>query len=155
VGAVTIGQALHWMDHERLFRALPAVLRPGGGVAVVTNGIPVWLQDSDWSRALRGFLERWHGRPTTLTCGSADADQRRYRDTLTGAGFEVREARIEYADELDLEQLIGSVYSAVPVDRLPPPDRRPGFAEQLREALHPHVRYVEQVPVRLLFGRLG
>src|ERR1700735_3565776 len=57
VGAVTIGQALHWMDHDELFRAALSLVRAGGGVAVITNGTPLWAQDSGWSRALRRFLE--------------------------------------------------------------------------------------------------
>jgi SAM-dependent methyltransferase len=50
VGAVTVGQALHWMDHQALFSDAMPLLRPGGGIAVVTNGTPLWLQDTDWSR---------------------------------------------------------------------------------------------------------
>src|ERR1022692_1468045 len=53
VGAVTIGQALHWMNQDDLFPVLRPLAREGGGVAVVTNGTPLWLQDSAWSRALR------------------------------------------------------------------------------------------------------
>jgi trans-aconitate methyltransferase len=37
-GAVTIGQALHWMRDRELFPGLVPLLRPGGGVAVITNG---------------------------------------------------------------------------------------------------------------------
>src|SRR5260370_378425 len=62
-GAVTIGQALHWMRYRELIPALVPLLRPGGGIAVITNGTPMWLQDSPWSRALRGFLEQWLGSP--------------------------------------------------------------------------------------------
>ncbi|MCQ6246132.1 class I SAM-dependent methyltransferase [Streptomyces malaysiensis] len=52
-----IGQALHWMDHGELFRALSPLIRPGGGIAVVANGTPLWLQDDEWSRSLRACLE--------------------------------------------------------------------------------------------------
>ena len=62
-GAVTIGQALHWMGYQELIPALVPLLRPGGGIAVITNGTPMWLQDSPWSRALRGFLGQWLGTP--------------------------------------------------------------------------------------------
>ncbi|MGV9707149.1 hypothetical protein [Streptomyces sp. NPDC003483] len=48
-----IGQALYWMRHEDFFRDLKALLRPQGGIAVVTNGTPLWLQDTSWSRALK------------------------------------------------------------------------------------------------------
>ena len=58
VAAVTIGQALHWMRHEELFQAAVPLLRPGGGIAVVTNGTQLWLQDSARSRGLREFLDR-------------------------------------------------------------------------------------------------
>jgi SAM-dependent methyltransferase len=38
LAAVLIGQALHWMRPESLFGVLAGLVRPGGGVAVVTNG---------------------------------------------------------------------------------------------------------------------
>jgi hypothetical protein len=41
---------------------------------VISDGTPMWLQDSPWSRALRGFLEQWLGSPATSTCGTDDAD---------------------------------------------------------------------------------
>jgi len=44
--AVTVGQALHWMQHASLFRAVIPLLRAGGGIAVVTNGTP-WLPAPD------------------------------------------------------------------------------------------------------------
>jgi trans-aconitate methyltransferase len=66
VGAVTIAQALHWMNHRDLFEDVVPLVRPGGGVAVVTNGMPLWLQETDWSRALRDFLEHWLGARLNL-----------------------------------------------------------------------------------------
>jgi ubiquinone/menaquinone biosynthesis C-methylase UbiE len=152
-GAVTIGQALHWMRYRELFPKLVPLLRPGGGAAVITNGTPLWLQDSAWSHALHRFLEKWLGEKLTRTCGTDEASQRRYRDTLTAAGFDVTETGIEYKDELDLQQLTGSLYSALPVQRLPPPDQRPLFAEQVRRALEPHMQFTEDVRVTMLLGR--
>jgi SAM-dependent methyltransferase len=52
VGAVTVAQALHWMRRDLLFREVAGLVRPGGGIAVVTNGTPLWLQETGWSRAL-------------------------------------------------------------------------------------------------------
>jgi len=153
-GAVTIGQALHWMRYRELFPALAPLLRPGGGVAVVTNGTPLWLQDSAWSQALRGFLEQWLGTTLTNACGTDGASQRRYHDTITAAGFEVTDASFEYTDDLDLDQLVGSLYSALPLQRLPPPDQRAVFTEQIRRAVAPHERFTEPVLVRMLLGRV-
>jgi SAM-dependent methyltransferase len=149
-GAVTIGQALHWMRYAELFPALVPQLRPGGGVAVITNGRPLWLHDSAWSRALRGFLEQWLDTKLTRACGTDEASQQRYRDAMTAAGFDVTETRFDYTDDLDLDHLVGSLYSAMP---LPPPDQRPGFTEQVRRALAPQERFSEPVRVRMLLGR--
>ena len=153
VGAVCIGQALHWMDHERLFPALRPLVRAGGGVAVVTNGLPLWLQDSPWSDALRAFLQDWLGSPLVRSCGTDEASQSAYRSSLTEAGFVVTDSRVEYSDELSLEQVIGGVYSALPVDRLPSPEGRAEFADRVAAALEGHAPFVEQVPVAMLIGR--
>lgn len=39
----------------------------------VTNGTPLWLQDSAWSQALRGFLQRWLDTTLTSACGADEA----------------------------------------------------------------------------------
>ncbi len=153
VGAVTVGQALHWMRYDELIRSLVPLFRPGGGIAVITNGTPMWLQESPWSRALRGFLEKWLGQTLTRTCGTDDASQQRYRETMAEAGLDVTETRHDYTDELDLDRVVGGVYSALPVHRLPPPDQRPAFADQIRSAVAPHAPFMEPVPVRVLLGR--
>jgi trans-aconitate methyltransferase len=152
-GAVTIGQALHWMRYRELIPALVPLLRPGGGIAVITNGTPMWLQDSPWSQALRDFLEQWSGTRPASPCGTDDASQQRYRDTMAEAGLEVTEACYAYTDVLDLDQLIGGVYSALPAHKLPPPGLRTAFADQIRSAVAPHAPFTEPVPVRMLLGR--
>jgi trans-aconitate methyltransferase len=155
LGALTIGQALHWMHHEELFRAVVPFLRSGGGVAVVTNGTPLWLQNTSWSRTLRGYLEDWLGSKLTSTCGTDEASQRRYRDSLIAAGYQVAVASVDYTDELSAEEIVGGVYSALPVDRLPSPEERPGFAERLGHALRPYRPFVEQIQVTTLTGRVN
>ncbi|MEU4392233.1 class I SAM-dependent methyltransferase [Kribbella sp. NPDC023855] len=152
LAAVTIGQALHWMDHDTLFHALHPLLRTGGGVAVVTNGTPLWLQDSDWSRALRRHLELWLDSEVTATCGTDDASRHRYAESLAAAGFTVSETRYQYSDVLDLDRVIGGVYSALPVNLLPPLEQRSYFAKQVGRALEGHAPYAEKIDVTLLIG---
>jgi hypothetical protein len=72
---------------------------------------------------------------------------------MTAAGFDVTAASFEYTDDLDLEHLIGSLYSALPVQRLPAPDQRAAFADQVRRAVAPHERFTEPVRVKILLGR--
>ncbi|HEX3789180.1 MAG TPA: class I SAM-dependent methyltransferase [Pseudonocardiaceae bacterium] len=155
VGVVTIGQALHWMNHEDLFRALAPLVRPGGGVAVLANGAPLWLLDSPWSTALRDVLEQWFGARPQRTCGTDELSRRRYADSLTVAGFDVVETELEHTGTLGLDQVIGGVYSALSVDQLPGPAQRPVFRQQVRRALEPHGPFVERVRVSVLTGRIG
>lgn len=151
VGAVTIAQALHWMNHQALFEAVVPLVRPGGGVAVVTNGTPLWLQETDWSRSLREFLEHWLGAKVTNACGTDEQSQRRYREDLAAAGFDVCSTAVEYVASLDIDQLVGGVYSALG-SRIPGADQRPAFAEQVRRALAPHNHFSERVRVSILAG---
>jgi hypothetical protein len=54
---------------------------------------------------------------------------------MADAGLDLTEARYDYTDDLDLDHLIGGVYSALPTQRLPPPDQRTAFADQIRRAV--------------------
>ncbi|AUH43391.1 class I SAM-dependent methyltransferase [Streptomyces sp. CMB-StM0423] len=154
LGMAVIGQALHWMRHEELFQALFPLCRRGGGIAVVANGAPLWLQDSDWSRVLRSCLEDYFGTRLEATCGTGADDRRRYAQALADAGFaDVREDVLDYRVELAFDEVIGSVCSAIPADRLPGPQERPAFAERIRQAL-PSAPYREDVRVTMLIARL-
>lgn len=156
LGAAVIGQAVHWMRYEDLFRGLRTMVRPEGGVAVLANGTPLWLQDNPWSRALREFLERYFGQRLENTCGTGERDRRHYARALRAAGFdEVRELTTEYEDRLTVEQLVGSLYSAIPADDLPAPADRPAFAEQVRAALPDDTHFTEHVTVAMVVARAG
>ncbi|MET7571726.1 class I SAM-dependent methyltransferase [Streptomyces sp. NPDC005492] len=155
VALTVIGQALHWMRHEELFRTVTPLLRTGGGIAVISNGTPLWLQDTPWSQALRGCLEQWLGTTLTATCGTSSSDRSRYGEALRSAGFDgVREIVVEYRDEMDFDQLFGGVCSAIPADRLPGPDERATFAERIRRALPADERFAEEVRVTMLVGQV-
>jgi ubiquinone/menaquinone biosynthesis C-methylase UbiE len=156
VALAVIGQALHWMRHDEFFRAVVPLLRAGGGIAVISNGTPLWLQDSSWSRALRDCLEQWLGTTLTATCGTSGHDRLRYAEALRAAGFDgVREMVVEYRDELSFEQLFGGVCSAMSADRLPGPDDRAAFAERVRQALPAGEAFAEEVRVTMLVGQVG
>ncbi|WP_181774545.1 class I SAM-dependent methyltransferase [Amycolatopsis pittospori] len=155
LGVVTIGQALHWMDRDTLFPALRSLVRPGGGVAVITNGAPMWQHDSPWSKALREYLSGWLGKPLVRTFGAEQEEQDRYRASLEAAGFTAGETVVEYEDEIDFDHVIGAVYSATPEDLLPKPHERAEFEKRLSVAVSPHAPFVEPVRVRILTARRG
>lgn len=138
--AIVVGQALHWMDHERLFR--DARTRK---FAIIANGTPLWRQHP----ALRRVLEEWFGKPMTAGCGT-DADaRRRYADALREAGYAPREWTVSHSHEHTIEELAGSLFSAMSPETLPAPHERPRFREKLRAALGSD-SYVEPITVHVI-----
>lgn len=155
VGAITVATAIHWMNSRVLFRDARPLLRDGGGIAIVTNGTPLWLQDTDWSRVLRSVLEEWTGRAVTSACGTDEAARDKYATELSAAGYMTSEVRIAYDAELDLETLIGGLFSAMSPADVDDPARRRGFADRVRGALAPDTHFRENVQVTIQTGTLG
>jgi ubiquinone/menaquinone biosynthesis C-methylase UbiE len=152
---VAIANALHWMDAPAVLAAASRLLPPGGAVAIVTHGTPLWLGDGEWNRALRRYLESWTGQEATATCGSDDAALQHRRTQLTTAGFgEVAVLRHRYDAVVDVASVIGHLYSAMPEDMVPA-DRRNEFEAGVRRVLKPFEPgpLIEDVPVTVLLGR--
>jgi ubiquinone/menaquinone biosynthesis C-methylase UbiE len=151
--AVTVANAIHLMPEQRLFTEAAEVLRPGGGIAVVANGTPLWQQPSDWSRTLRQVLEQWLGTRLESCCGTDQRSRQRYSEAMLRAGLDgVREEAFEYSGDLSLDEVIGGIYSAMPARLLPPLDERPAFAARIRGAIGAAARFTEQVRVAALIG---
>jgi SAM-dependent methyltransferase len=153
VAAITLANAIHLVDRDRLFSEARTALPRGRALAIIANGTPLWLQDTAWSRALRGFLERWLGLSLTSHCGTDDDTRTIYRTELTAAGYDVGELRVDYTATLTLDQIVGGVFSAMS-DRLPAAADRDRFATELRHAMPDAAPYIEHVAVRTLIGQI-
>lgn len=153
VEAVTLANAIHLVDRAQLFDAAREVLNPGGALAIIANGHPLWLQDTAWSRVLKAFLERWLGIRLTGHCGTDDDTRSVYRHEMTTLGYDVEEIRVDYTDILTLDQIVGGVFSAMS-GRLPAANDRNRFASEVAGALADAAPYVEHVPVRVLIGHV-
>ena len=155
VSAIVIGNAIHLMDHVSLFSSVRSLIRPGGGIAVLANGTPLWQQDSAGSNAVRVALEQWFDTKLTSMCGTDRASRELYAGALTAAGYtDVRDTVLrEYDDELDAEWVIGHLYSAIPQHQLPTHERRAEFERHIRGALDPAGRFTEHVRVSVLTAR--
>jgi SAM-dependent methyltransferase len=155
LAAITMANSIHLTDYERLFRQARSLLRPGGGIAVLANGRPLWQQHSVASDALRACLEQWFKVKLTSGCGTDRKSREQYAAALEAAGYaDVQETVLaDYEDVLDLEHVIGNLYSAIPASQLPSPDQRPVFEERIRQALPDH-SFTERVRVSALTGRV-
>jgi SAM-dependent methyltransferase len=152
VGAVLIGNALHWMDEEAALRACVDLLRPGGGVGVVTQGPPLWLGGTAWQRQLRDVLEQVLG-PAPGSCGSDPAALQRRVRVMQDLGLAVHVATWHARHPVDVDWVIGHLGSALPAGTLSP-DAPGGLADALRAVLREHRGgLVEEVTTTAVIGR--
>ncbi|MEU0960783.1 class I SAM-dependent methyltransferase [Micromonospora aurantiaca (nom. illeg.)] len=152
VGALTVAVAIHFVDRDALFEAARPLVRPGGGIAVVTNGEPLWMQDTEWSAALRGCLERMLGHPVTGRCQTDEAGRRRNRKALVRAGYRYEETSVRYDAPLTVDDMVGGVFSAMSAERLPSSRQRATFAADVRDALGGRTEVIENVWVWMQCG---
>jgi ubiquinone/menaquinone biosynthesis C-methylase UbiE len=156
VDVMTISNAVHFMDTKRLFDGLPGVLAPGGRVAVIANGTPIWLQDSSWSRGLRRFLEQRFDSDLSGSCYTDDSTLARCRQDLEAAGFTTAEHTMSFREAVSADWLFGNLMSAVPLDWLPAHNDRPAFAADLTDALRSGQAagdFVDDVRISIVLGR--
>jgi hypothetical protein len=91
------------MDPDNVFMQSRRLLRGGSALIIISQGPPMWLSSSAWSRELRAFSERWTRGPVSATCGTdhASLDQRALGLRRRGyAQIEVVEHA--YENEVDL-----------------------------------------------------
>ncbi len=62
VDLVVIGNAFHHMAQRDLLADLDNMVCSSGAVVICSSSVPVWLQDTDWSRDLRSALSAELGR---------------------------------------------------------------------------------------------
>ena len=148
MGAVVIGNALHWMDEPATLAAAVSLLRPGGGVAVVTQGPPLWLGPAGWQQRVRAVLEGFFG-PVSDTCGSDAAAAQARAELLTARGLDVRVAGWTARYPVDADWVVGHLGSALPDGAL----ERDGLVPALRAELTGGL--VEEVTTTAVVARSG
>jgi ubiquinone/menaquinone biosynthesis C-methylase UbiE len=149
---VTIGTAFHFMEPSATLGQLQR-MAASGAVAVAYNGTPMWLHPEPWAKALRGVLENRLGQ-------LSDADFTTEallvaEETMNAVGY----TRIERwdrtcAETIDLEFIIGHIFSATSADQIPAAQRE-DFAQEVSTAittLAPSGRVKEPVSVRAVIG---
>ncbi len=143
---LTVANALHWMDAGLVAAQACRLLRPGGGLAVITHGRPQWLGDRPWARSMRDYLQKWWGRSLTDTCGTDEDTLITRQKLLLTAGFtDVAILRHEYRVSCTPESVLGLLYSAMSKTQVDPE-----FERGLRSVLAGYPDLVEDVPVTSL-----
>jgi SAM-dependent methyltransferase len=151
VGAVVIGNALHWMDEPVALAACAELLRPDGGIAVVTQGPPLWLGPAPWQADVRAVLEQFFG-PATDPCGSDTAALDTRAGMLQSLRLTVRVEIRTSIHAVGADWVLGHLGSTVPAGALREGDPG-GPAEALRATLARHGELMESVTTTALIAR--
>ena len=110
-----------------------------GALIIISQGPPMWLSNSAWSREVRVFLERWTDGPVNAACGTDRAALEERTLRLRRCGYEQTEVVARaYENAVDLPYIAGHLRSAMPESVLPH-DREPEFRAGLNDALYPHL----------------
>jgi SAM-dependent methyltransferase len=99
VDAVTVADAFHWFEHAAALAEIRRVLRPGGGLAVLST-IPDW-REASWAKELGATMER-------LRPQHPNFDGPPWKDAVRAAGgwSEPREVRVTTWHRSDPELIV-------------------------------------------------
>ena len=151
VGAVVIGNALHWMDEPTALQRCAALVRPGGAVAVITQGPPLWQGTAPWQVRVRAVLEAASG-PADSTCGSDEAALTRRAEAMSELGLEVSTHTWRVSHPVDGDWVVGHLGSALPSGAIDEGDPS-GLAAAVRAAMDEHDDAAEVVTTTAVIGR--
>lgn len=116
VAAVTVADAFHWFDHAAALSEIRRVLRPGGGLAVLSTA-PDW-GDAPWAHEVGTLL-------ADLRPEHPHFDGPPWRDALEAAGgwTTLREVRVTTSQPASPDQLVDYLGSISWVAALPEEER--------------------------------
>lgn len=116
VDAVTVADAFHWFDHAAALAEIRRVLRPGGGLAVLSC-VPDW-QGASWAHELGTVMQRRRPRHPHF-------DGPPWRESVRAAGgwSEPRETRVSGSQPASAERMLDYVRSMSWVAAMPDDER--------------------------------
>ena len=151
---VTMGRSFHWMDRLPTLAALDKLLEPGGAVALFHDR--KISSEPDW-RAVLGELsnkyspERQLGREKR-----GEPDWRHHESVLMQSALSAVESRgLVFAQDLDIDAIVGRVYSMSVTSPEALGEQRAAFEAELRAglaALAPDNRFREIVAAEAIIA---
>lgn len=135
-----MGRSFHWMDGDATLRVLGAMTTDGGGVVQCGESCEIWSGQRDWQIAVREVIRRWLGEERRAGSSTFAARSGRIpwseSSILARSPFSrIEHQRIAYTRRLEIDGVVGYLYS---MSFASPPvlgDRRAGFEQDLRETL--------------------
>jgi SAM-dependent methyltransferase len=131
VELITIGEAFHRLDRQRVLKCALRSLRRGGSL-VTLGGEPVWRGQEEWKRVLVRVVNEWTGQ--SLPDPRAERGEG-FCNELRAAGLDVQEHDSVVERIWTCDSIIGFLFSTSIASRRVLGDRASRFEEALRGAL--------------------
>lgn len=134
----TMGASFHWMKQDDVFKKVYELTNDGGGVVIVSNTSSFHrnLGNDEWKDVVIKIIEKYLGKKRRAGKGYFDVTKERFEDILGRSKFRMLDTyHEEYAQEWNIEQIIGFLYSTSFVAKWLFSDRANEFEEELRSSL--------------------
>lgn len=143
VHAVAVADAFHWFDQKAAVEEICRVLRPGGGLAVLST-IPDW-SGASWAHELGSLVARLRPEHPYF-------DGPPWQDSVRASGrwTNLREIRVSTSQSSNAERIVDHLASMSWVAALPA-DRRDGTIAQMRTLVETGETPAE-LPVHVVLG---
>jgi SAM-dependent methyltransferase len=128
---ITIGEAFHRLDQQRILERALGWLRPRGSLATL-GGEPVWRGAEAWKRVLVDVVNQWTARSL------GDPNERAWGgpcEELRAAGLEVVERETVVEQIWTCDSIVGFMFSTSIASRRVLGDKADSFEADLRGAL--------------------
>ena len=143
VAAVTVADAFHWFDPERALEEIARVLRPGGGLAVIST-VPDW-SGASWGQELGSLVVS-----TRPEHPNFDGPPWQEAVRAHGAWSEPREVRVTTMRPADPQRIVDYLASISWIAGMPE-DRHTDTVERMR-ALVLAGETPEEMPLHVVIG---
>jgi SAM-dependent methyltransferase len=152
---VTMGRSFHWMDRPATLEALDSLLEPGGGVALFhdrrVSAMP------DWQKVINDAAEIFSPERHESRAIRRSPDWRPHEAVLLASTFaSVETLGHVFAQDLDVESILGRAYSMSVTSPEALGDRQAAFEAHVRDtlrALAPDGRFAEIVAAEAIVAK--
>jgi ubiquinone/menaquinone biosynthesis C-methylase UbiE len=137
IDLATIARAFHWMSREQTLRDLLKLIKPGGGVAIISDSGPTDEGMLPWKEIIQRAVKKWLGKERKAgTRGTYTHPKKRFEEYLKESEFcNYEEAVYSIERSWSINEIIGYMYST---SLASPPvlgDKKESFEADLRQKL--------------------
>ncbi|HLI51116.1 MAG TPA: hypothetical protein VKU87_04930, partial [Thermomicrobiaceae bacterium] len=157
VRLVMMGSSFHWMNQDATLRDLYQMVEPGGGIVISSSTFGLWSDPTPWQETARQVIQRWLGERRRAGSGTYSVTHDRFETILARSPFvQLETYHLPRERTLDIEEIIGLLYSTSFCSPTLLGERREAFERDLRDglrALDPSGHFQEDVSIGAYIAR--